>query len=66
MQGHLQAKEKGLAQMFPHNPKKEPTLPSPRFHSLRLQNLDNKFLLSNPPRLWYFVTTALANSYTSS
>lgn len=38
--GHVQAKERGLKQILPHSPQKEPTLPTPGSWTLGLQNYE--------------------------
>lgn len=56
---HQQDREKGLEQILPSGPQKEPTLLTAWSHTS--QTVRNKFLLWKPPSPWYFVTAALAN-----
>ena len=62
--GHLQAKERGLEQIFPLWPSEKPKLLFPWSQTSIFQNCDfSQFMLFKLPCPWYFVVGDQANKY---
>ena len=64
-QGKDLANKRGLEQILPDSPEKDPTLLKLGFWTSGPQNWEIVNLLCKPPpSLWYFVTASLGNEYT--
>ena len=66
VEGHRQVKETGLEQILPSQSSEEINLTDTLILDFQPPELcNNKILLFKPSCLWYFVTAALANKYST-